>query len=60
MEKTFEIEVSENEFVLFCYEGEDCLWYQNFSTFEKAAQFGYHYVESDWNLTGFPDTKENT
>lgn len=59
MEKTFEIEVSENDFILFCYEGEDCLWFQNFSSFKLAAQFGYHYIESDWNLTGFPVTEEN-
>ena len=46
MEKTYEIEVTENEYTLFCYEGEDCVWFQSFETFETAVQFGIHYVEN--------------
>jgi hypothetical protein len=46
LEKTYEIEVTEDEYTLFCYEGEDCVWFQSFETFETAVQFGIHYVEN--------------
>lgn len=43
-----------NARIVYCYENDLCIHTRVFSTYEEAEAFGIEYLDSVWNIYGFP------
>ena len=40
--------------IVYCYEYDFCIHSRVFSSYEEAEAFGIEYLDSSWNIYGFP------